>query len=65
MVNYLPFELYNELWVLRKARNDWVHYLKPVSYEMAERAVKSAEGMIDLVKGINLEARLAGYWFAL
>jgi hypothetical protein len=65
MTNYLPFELYQELSVVRKARNDWVHYLRPVSYDKAERAVKAAEKMIDLVKGVSLDARLAGYGFIL
>ncbi len=63
LVNYLSFQLYKELMTLRKARNDWIHGLKPVTAKMSERAVKATEGMIDLVEGVSLEARLAGYAF--
>jgi hypothetical protein len=51
----IPFELYQELTKARKARNDWVHDLNPVSHEAASGAAKVAEQMLRLVEDIDLE----------
>jgi hypothetical protein len=55
LTEILPFELYRALSTARKARNDWVHDLIPVSYEVAAEAGKAAEQLLRLVEGIDLE----------
>jgi hypothetical protein len=55
LVGHLPLELYQELTKARKARNRWVHDLKPVSRQSAEASGKVAEQMLRLVEDVDLE----------
>jgi hypothetical protein len=54
----LPFSLYRDLSTIRKARNDWIHDLIPVSREAAGLAIQTSEGMLSLVEGLNLKVPL-------
>jgi hypothetical protein len=56
--NVLPHALYLGLSDVRKARNDWMHKLKPVSMHAAQLSVKMAQEMLKLVEGIDLDVPL-------
>lgn len=58
LMDYLPFPLYRDLSRVRKARNDWIHGLGPVSRKTAELSVRVAEAMLELVDGLNLKVPL-------
>ncbi len=55
LVDRLPFALYQRLSEARRARNDWIHSLDPVSGTTAQAAIQVAEDMLRLVKGVDLE----------
>jgi hypothetical protein len=54
LVSYLPLPLYQDMTEVRRARNDWVHGLKPVSKETAAKAIRVAERILEQVHGISL-----------
>lgn len=55
----LPFSLYRDVLELRKARNYWIHDLKPVSRDTAALAVKTSETILLLVESLKLKVPLA------
>jgi hypothetical protein len=64
----LPFDLYRDMSKVRKARNDWMHELKPAyweaSWESARLAVNVAERMLSLVEEISFETTLSAVEFS-
>jgi hypothetical protein len=59
LLGELPFETFKQLSVVRGARNNWLHDLKPVSMHDAILAVRVSEQMLQLVEGIQLQAPLS------
>ena len=55
LANLIPFTLYKDLKVVRQARNDWIHKLKPVSRETAQASIDLAERMMALVENLDLQ----------
>jgi hypothetical protein len=55
LTNSLSFELYREVSKIRKARNDWIHRLNPVSRVMALQSVKVAMEMLNSLEDIKLD----------
>lgn len=58
LVDRLPPGLYEEISVLRKARNGWIHALKPVSREISGKAIRAAEDMLARTLGIEFAVPL-------
>ncbi len=58
LTGQLPHDIYRRLTESRKARNDWVHRIVPVSREAALQSVRVAQDMLCLVSGIELEMPL-------
>jgi hypothetical protein len=50
----LPHDLYLRLGQVRKARNQWIHDVEPVSMQTAHESAKVAEEMLRLVEGVDL-----------
>lgn len=46
LVDRLPLGLYEEVSLLRKARNGWIHGLEPVSREVSGKAIRAAEALL-------------------
>jgi hypothetical protein len=50
----LPFKVYQNLSYVRRARNDWMHELKPVTRLNAIEAVQLTHQMLNLVDELDL-----------
>jgi hypothetical protein len=58
LTNTIPASLYEELMVLRKARNNWIHELKAPEWETAKDAVLKAAEMLRLIYNLDLNVPL-------
>jgi hypothetical protein len=56
LLNEIPFDLYQQLTIIRKARNDWIHSLKAVSRGQAETSLLSVEKLFFSMKSLKLHA---------
>lgn len=54
----IPLSLYNEINNVRKARNNWIHSLDPISEEQAQESIMLASQMLRLIYGIELRVSL-------
>ena len=50
----IPFDLYEDLSITRKARNEWAHGLKSLDYGAAARAIRVAQALLGHVAGVHL-----------
>jgi hypothetical protein len=55
----IPFELYERLGRVRKARNDWMHELKRPSAEDVAEATRACESLLRLVRGVTLNGTVS------
>jgi hypothetical protein len=53
---YIPQDVYTNLTSARKARNDWMHNLKPVSADDASLASGVCEKLLKQVKGYDVRS---------
>ncbi len=58
LVERLPLDLYQEVSVVRRARNGWIHNLEPVSPEVSGKAIRVAETMLSSGIGIKFAVPL-------
>lgn len=58
LTEQLPFDLYKDLSTIRKARNNWIHDLKPVPREAAGLSIETSERVLELVEGLKLKVPL-------
>lgn len=54
LAGILSFELYKDMQLVRKARNNWIHNLSPVSRETAELSIKVAATLLYYFERIYL-----------
>lgn len=59
LTDILPFNLYQHLTVIRKARNDWIHELRSPTVEKAKSAVYLAAKMLSLVENVDLRVSIS------
>lgn len=59
LAGILPFELYKDMQVIRKVRNNWIHSLAPVSMEMASLSLKVTATILYLFERIYLTFPIA------
>jgi hypothetical protein len=50
--------LYSDIEIIRRARNKWLHGLKPPSSSEAELAIGLAQRMLSVVEGLDYELRV-------
>jgi hypothetical protein len=50
----IPFDMYSKLQSIRKARNDWLHFMRPVESDDAAQAVDSAGELLTLAADLSL-----------
>jgi hypothetical protein len=54
LVDLLPFGLYRDARLSSKTRNDWLHLEKQPTYDDAERAIRLAGRLFELLEGVPL-----------
>ncbi len=54
LLGLLPFELYRRLKRIRDGRNHWLHRLKPVSGQDADKAIQLAQDMLRHTERVDL-----------
>jgi hypothetical protein len=54
----IPFNLYKLIDEVRNTRNQWLHRLKPIDHNVAFKAIKTAEALINNVFSVKLSVKL-------
>ncbi|MDQ7744611.1 hypothetical protein [Hydrogenophaga pseudoflava] len=60
LLRLLPSGVYEELGVVRKRRNDWMHKLQPIDEKAALEARKACENLIRHVFAFDIEGTIGG-----
>jgi hypothetical protein len=58
LTNTIPLSLYNEINIIRDARNKWIHDLKSISQDQSSNAILLASELLRLIYGIELRVSL-------